>query len=102
MIKVKKENRGYPGVAFITPSGLSEKEARAYTRSVLKEYDEAGEGLNSFERDGIKLMRSLKKLMDEMEKKDLEDSIYMMRQAEFMVANWLNAINPSVTYKISR
>jgi hypothetical protein len=102
MTKIKRTKRHYPGIALVTPTGLSGKEAKAYTRNLIKEYDEAGKGLKGFEKEGIKLMNKLLKIMDEMEKKDLEGSVYMLRQAEFMVASWLNSINPHVKYKISK
>jgi len=102
MIKIKKEIKKYPGVIFITPPGLSKKEEKAYTRNLIKKYDESGKHLRCFKKEGTELINKLLKTIDEVEKVDLEDSIFVMRQAEYIVASWLDAINPHVKYKISK
>lgn len=97
MIKIKK----YPGAIFITPSGLSKKEEKEYTRNLVMKYDESEKHLRCFKKEGTVLINKLLKMIDGIEKEDSEDSVFVMRQAEYIVASWLDAINPHVKYKIS-
>jgi len=97
----KTKKRHFPNVCYTMPPGLSKKEEKEYDLDMESYYDLADRELKDFHKEGTKLMKKLSKIIGRAEKSDSYSSVFVQRAAEFMVADWLNDINPCVKYKIS-
>lgn len=98
----KKVVRHFKNVGYVIPSCFSKKDKEDFENNIEKCYTTADKELKSFHREGTKLMKKLSKIIDRAVKTDPYSSVFVMRAAEFMVADWLNVINPHVKYGLKR
>ena len=103
MSKLKKlvQSEDYPSCCIVT-SFFSEKEGKEYYDHIREKQDKADDILGDYKKNGLKLMNELFETMNREEGKDYEVDNFIMRQAEFLMVEWLNEINPFVQYAAIR
>lgn len=98
--KISKEH--FTNVDYTMPPWLSKKEEKEYARQMEESYDYADKKLKSFHKEGTKLMNKMFKIIEQEEKSNPEDSVFVIRGAEFMVLEWLGKINPNLEYHVTK